>query len=190
MPSHTHHPTWFSVPEEHAIPGERERYYLPDHHYSTDPREALFFYGGPFSNFAEGPFFISVIQPWTDGKEYSRYYETTEHFFAACKATTEEEHNAIADQRGPWQAKRAGRKVTLRSNWEEMKFKIMLHALRVKFYEEPYRAQLLATEGRYIAEDSPTDAVWGIRDSDGMYSGRNLLGVALMQVRKELSEQP
>ena len=37
-----------------------------------------------------------------------------------------------------------------------------------------------------LAEDSPSDFVWGARDPHGGYGGQNLLGLALMQVRQEL----
>ena len=51
---------------------------------------------------------------------------------------------------------------------------------------EPYRSALLLTHPRPLAEDSPSDFVWGARDPDGGYGGQNLLGLALMRVRDEL----
>ena len=51
---------------------------------------------------------------------------------------------------------------------------------------EPYRSALLLTQTRPLAEDSPSDFVWGARDSDRGYGGQNLLGLALMCVRDEL----
>ena len=65
----------------------------------------------------------------------------------------------------------------------------MLCALRGKFALEPYRSMLLLTHDRPLAEDSPTDFIWGCRDADGGYSGRNLLGLALMRVRDELVDR-
>jgi predicted NAD-dependent protein-ADP-ribosyltransferase YbiA (DUF1768 family) len=63
----------------------------------------------------------------------------------------------------------------------------MLCGLRGKFALEPYRsALLLFAHPHPLAEDSPTDDVWGCRDAQGGYSGQNLLGLALMQVRDEL----
>ena len=50
----------------------------------------------------------------------------------------------------------------------------------------PTRSALLITYARPLAEDSPSDFVWGARDPDGGYGGRNLLGLALMCVRAEL----
>jgi len=51
---------------------------------------------------------------------------------------------------------------------------------------EPYRSALLLTHPHPLAEDSPSDFVWGARDRDGGYGGQNLLGLALMRVRDEL----
>jgi predicted NAD-dependent protein-ADP-ribosyltransferase YbiA (DUF1768 family) len=62
----------------------------------------------------------------------------------------------------------------------------MLCALRGKFALEPYRSALLLTHPHPLAEDSPTDYNWGCRNTQGGYSGQNLLGLALMQVRDEL----
>jgi hypothetical protein len=62
----------------------------------------------------------------------------------------------------------------------------MLCGLRGKFALEPYRSALLLTHPRPLAQDSPTDFVWGCRDPQGAYNGHNLLGLALTQVREEL----
>ena len=62
----------------------------------------------------------------------------------------------------------------------------MLCALRGKFALEPYHSGLLLTHPHPLAEDSPSDFVWGARDPDGGHGGQNLLGLALMRVRDEL----
>ena len=57
------------------------------------------------------------------------------------------------------------------------------------------RAMLLATGARDLVEASPYDAIWGIgfaeRDAEAMreHWGDNLLGKALMEVRRTLGEQ-
>jgi predicted NAD-dependent protein-ADP-ribosyltransferase YbiA (DUF1768 family) len=43
----------------------------------------------------------------------------------------------------------------------------MLCGLRGKFALEPYRSALLLTHPHALAEDSPTDDVWGCRDAQG-----------------------
>jgi hypothetical protein len=43
-----------------------------------------------------------------------------------------------------------------------------------------------ADHPRPLAENSPSDFLWGCRDPQGEYGGQNSLGLALMQVRAEL----
>lgn len=69
-----------------------------------------------------------------------------------------------------------------------MRYDTMLVALRAKFAMPHFRQILLCT-GRPIAEDSPYDAIWGIRAGDGSLIGRNLLGRALMQIRAEIADE-
>lgn len=59
----------------------------------------------------------------------------------------------------------------------------MLHGLRRKFTHPKLARVLLATGERPLAENSPTDAYWGVGPTG---DGRNRLGVLLMQVRGEL----
>jgi N-glycosidase YbiA len=145
------------------------------------PSDALLFRRGPFSNFAASP--ISLPCPHTGG---SRTYATVEHYFQACKARSLDEHNRVAMAEAPKLAKHEGRRVVLREDWEEVKFLVMRTALRAKFDSEPFRAKLLDTGERFLAEDSPHDFEWGIRDKHGGFTGQNLLGWALMLVRDDL----
>ncbi|UNI19240.1 hypothetical protein JDV02_005437 [Purpureocillium takamizusanense] len=60
--------------------------------------------------------------------------------------------------------------------------------------QDSLREMLMATGDREIVEASPYDAIWGIgfteRDAEAMreHWGENLLGKALMEVRRELRE--
>lgn len=146
----------------------------------------VYFYGGPLSNFAPTP---GLWLP--HGYPGSRYNHrvavpTVEHWFQACKAKNRAQFDMILLCSDPGAAKRAGNATSLRPDWEQIKYEVMLRALRGKFAMEPYRSALLRTRPRPIAEDSPIDDVWGCRDERGGYGGRNLLGMALMQVRDEL----
>jgi ribA/ribD-fused uncharacterized protein len=189
-------------------------YHVPFRHYSRRVHEALFFYGGDFSNFVGGPWEIRdynglvylmnhynpdepVTQQFTAREiaqsTHLREYEALEHYIQANKASGREDHDYIADQLGPRAAKWAGQKramdsrgVVIRPDWEEIKYDVLLVGLRVKFADPHYRAVLLSTRDRFIAEDSPSDDIWGIRSRDGGYNGDNLLGKGLMQVRDEI----
>lgn len=135
------------------------------------------------SNFAGGP--LTLRDPHT-GED--AVYRTVEHWFQAAKATSAEEHAWIRDAPTPKEAKRRGRSVALRADWEDVKVDVLLVALRAKFAIPEFRELLLATGTRPIGEDSPHDFEWGVRDRRGGYTGRNRLGEALMTVRDELRE--
>lgn len=127
------------------------------------------FYGGsPFSNFAPVP--IEV-----DGK----LWPSTEHYYQAMKTLDPAMQESIRSMRTPGRAKRAGRMVDLRPDWEEIKEEVMLKALRVKFSIPTLRRALLSTGDALLEEDSPDDMYWGRR-------GKNRLGALLMQVRDEI----
>jgi len=62
----------------------------------------------------------------------------------------------------------------------------MVDALRAKFTQnEKLKELLLSTGDKVIVENAPNDYQWGI-GADG--TGKNLLGLALMEVRKEIAE--
>ncbi len=72
----------------------------------------------------------------------------------------------------------------LRSDWEEVKDEVMHQALRMKFRQNPDIAkELLATGDAIIIEHTQNDAYWA---DGGDGSGKNKLGLLLMQVREEL----
>lgn len=142
------------------------------------------FYGGPFSNFEASP--IVLPHPFPDEVTTECGYQTVEHRFQAMKAVGREPHDWVNAALNPRDAKLRGRALQqLRPDWEEVKYDVMVEALRAKFSKPYYRGLLEATGDRLIREDSPTDFIWGYRSADGTDSGLNLLGKALMQVREE-----
>src|SRR5437868_5423141 len=60
-------------------------------------------------------------------------YPTVEHAFQAAKTLDPEAREPIRQTTNPGQAKRLGRKVLLRSDWEQVKVEIMRGLLRKKF---------------------------------------------------------
>lgn len=77
-------------------------------------------------------------------------YASVEHAYQAAKTVIASEREAIRCAVKPGDAKRAGRKVTLRSDWEEVKDGVMLNLLRQKFSAGTLRANLLATDGNLV----------------------------------------
>lgn len=134
---------------------------------------------GCFSNFWPGPYVI-------DGKDWP----TTEHYFAAMKTLDTEAQEKIRKAVTPGLAKKMGREVVLRDDWDQVKFEVMLTALRAKFGDgyPVLKKKLISTDDRPIYEDSPYDHVWGTGRRGSVGTGKNLLGIAIMQVREELKK--
>ena len=129
--------------------------------------------------------FLSNFHPspvLMDGQQYP----IVEHAFQAAKTTSVAERQVIQMIRSPGQAKRQGRKVTLRDGWELIKLNVMLQLLRRKFdFDSVLAHKLLATGDKELIEGNTwNDTYWGVCGG----KGENHLGKLLMQVRKELQE--
>ena len=125
-----------------------------------------------FSNFVSSPMEIGGI-----------LFPTSEHAYQAVKSLNRDERLMIAAQETPGKAKRAGKTVTLRKDWEDVKLYVMTAIVSLKFFaNEDYRKRLLDTENNEIIEDASRwdDCEWGI-GREG--KGKNLLGLSLMAVR-------
>ena len=112
-------------------------------------------------------------------------YITTEHAFQAAKTFNKEERTEIREALTPAIAKRFGKEVTLREDWEDVKVDIMYNLLKQKFSIPEFREQLLATGNAKLIEGNHwNDTFWGV--CNGV--GRNMLGELLMQLREEIKE--
>jgi ribA/ribD-fused uncharacterized protein len=101
---------------------------------------------------------------------------------------TLEEYNAMT----PGQVKRLGRRIPLRWDWEQVKERIMLEAVRSKFKANPQLAMRLVATGdeEIVKLNWWHDNEWGkcTCPNCSQVIGKNLLGRILMQVRKELQQ--
>lgn len=117
-------------------------------------------------------------------------YPTNEHFFQAMKTLDIGERKAIAAADTPGKAKRMGRSVELRPDWEKVKLYFMELGLRLKFLQHPDLAQKLIETGdeELIEGNWWCDQTWGSCSCPKHIRtpGRNLLGLLLMELRKEL----
>ena len=90
----------------------------------------------------------------------------------------------------PSQAKIAGRRAKLRSDWEQVKSDAMYDILKSKFSADPVLAhKLLETDGFALVEGNQWhDNFWGDCSCPKCKSnsGQNMLGKLLMQIRSEL----
>lgn len=132
---------------------------------------------GELSNFA--PFPIKL-----GGKKWP----TSEHYFQAQKFAGTSHEEDIRRAKKPRLAAEMGRdrKRPLRRDWESVKERVMLDALRAKFTQHAdLRELLLGTDDARLVEHTANDAYWG---DGGDGSGKNRLGQLLMQLRAELRE--
>jgi N-glycosidase YbiA len=132
---------------------------------------------GEFSNFAAFPIKIC-----------GKIWPTSEHFFQARKFPDTEYEEAIRRANSPMIAARMGRSRTdpIRKDWEAVKDDVMRQALKAKFTQHPgLRALLLSTGDAPLVEHTRNDKYWG---DGGDGSGKNRLGLLLMELRQELKE--
>jgi ribA/ribD-fused uncharacterized protein len=164
-------------------------------HHSADPDHPYYFYGGWPSNFEPVALYVPppVPPPQTAFADVPLLYATGEHWLHCNKARTWDEHERIRRADGPGVAKMLGspRGIPLNAAevaaWDARRYDVMVVGLRAKTVQNRHVIRaLLNTRDRLIAEDSPTDAIWGIRKPDRSMTGMNLLGKAWMQIRKEL----
>jgi ribA/ribD-fused uncharacterized protein len=110
-------------------------------------------------------------------------YKSTEHAYQAAKAIDPLIHDVIAAADTPGQSKKLVRKIQIREDWAEVKDKIMLDVLRLKFKHYDLRSKLLATGNATLIEGNTWgDVYWGVCEGKGL----NMLGKMLMQVREEI----
>jgi len=116
---------------------------------------------------------------------------TVEHLFQATKADNKSDHGYVMGADTPGEAKRRGRRVSLRKDWESIKADIMLKFLRDKFSTAELREKLLATGDQELVEGNFWhDNYWGDCRCRRCVDepGYNKLGQLLEQVRSELRE--
>src|SRR5512146_1316947 len=119
-------------------------------------------------------------------------FPSVEHAYQAAKATSLTVRARFSTLAVPLltagQAKRAGRKVDLRADWEQVKLDIRRQLLRQKCAREPLRAMLLATGEALLVEGNCWhDNFFGVCSCPACGGrGQNWLGRLLMEVRAEL----
>lgn len=118
-------------------------------------------------------------------------YPTVEHAFQAAKTEDITERIRIKKQKTPGLAKRYGRNVQLRDDWEHLKLWKMEEFLREKFAEGGMKNKLLATEDVDLIEGNYWhDNFWGncACKKCEILIGQNNLGKLLMAIRGDLQD--
>ena len=124
-------------------------------------------------------FYPSVVEMF-DGQ----IYPTAEHAFQAHKTHDLGLRYDISQMSTANAAKKAGRRLVLRDDWEDIKLSIMEGILFKKFTQNlDLRESLLATDGAELIEGNTWgDKFWGVCEGKGY----NHLGMLLMKLRATL----
>lgn len=131
---------------------------------------------------ASGYAFLSNFYPstiWVNGKSYA----TVEHAYQSHKTLDENTHDVIRNANNPSIAKKLGRSVVIRQDWESEKIPLMRSFIKAKF-ESPFLSHLLlgTNDSILVNGNSWNDRVWGVCKG----SGENMLGKILMEIREDL----
>lgn len=121
-------------------------------------------------------------------------YPSVEHYYVAMKVKNDQQidgkyigyvdcRELISKIKTPGEAKRFGRTLKIRKDWDNVKFDVMLWGVREKFKKEELREMLLNTGDQQLIEGNFwNDTYWGV--CKGV--GENNLGKILMRVREEV----
>lgn len=146
--------------------------------------------------------YLSNFYPCSFTDAEGTKFNCSEQYFMFRKAKMFDPENhklveKILHESDPKEIKALGRQVKnyVESVWKKKRMSVMIDGLRLKFQQNKNICQeLLSTGTKDLYEASPYDIVWGIGfgAKDAIYMdprnfGRNLLGKALVQVRKELA---
>lgn len=113
-------------------------------------------------------------------------YKNTEAAFQAQKCADKKDREQFSEL-DPSKAKRLGRKVGLRKDWESVKIDLMAEIVRAKFAQnDDLKAMLLATGDEHLEEGNDWgDRIWGTVNG----AGANNLGKILMKIREEIRHE-
>lgn len=113
---------------------------------------------------------------------------TVEHLFQAAKTFDADQRASLLAIPHPGAVKQAGRRVTLRADWERVKLSVMAQLQASKYTQPELAVALLATgDARLVEGNHWCDTYWGVctcRKHDG--EGENWLGRILMIQRSFL----
>lgn len=151
----------------------------------------VYFWRGIYSNW----YLCQFIDPIS-----GRTFSSTEQAFMYYKAKTfgdDARAELVMQALTPKEAKDIGREVAGydEKTWSNIRMSVMIHVNYLKFDQNhDIFTELMATEDKILVEASPYDLIWGVGlgEEDSLildqnnWRGANLLGKALMQVRKSL----
>ena len=113
-------------------------------------------------------------------------YPSVEHAFQAFKTNNAADRETVRTSETAGKAKRIGRRVELKPDWENVKIHVMTVLVTRKF-EDPFLRKLLldTKETELIEGNEWRDTFWGVCQG----RGQNHLGKILMKVRNDIREE-
>lgn len=140
----------------------------------------------PINSFSGAFGFLSNFYPCQVLYE-GLFYPSAEHAYQAGKTLVHQERIGVKNAKTPGKAKRMGRKLELRDDWEEVKLSVMDMVVRSKFRPDSGLAdKLVETYPNELVEGNNWgDTFWGVCKE----GGENHLGRILEEVRKVLMEE-
>ena len=132
--------------------------------------------------FKDNLYFLSNMYPCSITATYSGTrltFSCVESAFQACKCMARASEFTTLDG---YQAKKLGRQVSLRNDWDTMRIVIMELLVRAKFEQNPVLIKdLVRINGDIVEENTWNDTFWGV--CNGV--GENHLGEILTKLRDE-----
>ena len=111
-------------------------------------------------------------------------YPSVEHAYVAAKTIDPNKRRLISNMTAGY-AKKYGRQIQIRDDWDDVKSDIMFGLLAEKFSQKKFIELLLSTNNMYLEETNTWgDTYWGV--CNGV--GENQLGKMLMNIRSALQE--
>jgi hypothetical protein len=138
------------------------------------------------SYFRDEYVFLSNFYPcWVEYE--GMLYKSVEHAYQAAKSLSIEDRKKVQETEYAGEAKKLGRKLKNRNDWEMVKVGIMEQCLLQKFNDPMLRERLLKLKDYEIVEGNNWgDTFWGIDDKKG---GKNILGRLIMKIRDKLLKE-
>ena len=116
---------------------------------------------------------------WYEGALDGKYiFRSVETIFQMMKCDDDNEKKGFELLNG-FEAKKRGRRVKLRDDWNEIKLDVMRDILEVKFSIPDLRNKLIRVNDEIVEDNNWGDRYWG--RCNGI--GKNMLGKLLMEIR-------
>jgi hypothetical protein len=114
-------------------------------------------------------------------------YGSVEHYYQAMKSKDIKYRLGVAQAKTPAEAKKMGKNVELRPDWNATRIDVMRWALWLKFRQPILKIKLIMTDPYKLVEGNTWgDTFWGVCKGHG----ENILGELLMELREVLIEDP